>query len=344
MSGEAGQGSPGQLSGVRKAAILLAVLGEEAAAPIFRGLPEDDLHRVTQEIARLGSVPKEMSFRVMEEYQQMAMAQEYIAQGGQDAARRMLVKAFGENGAREMVQRLMRASELSATKVESLQRIDAKQLARFLEGEHPQTVALILGHLDPKPAAGLLLCLPPPVRAESVKRLAQLRQFSPQMAEKVSTVLNRRLRSVGEQTKKTYSGFQSVAELMNNIDATVSREILEMIEKDEAKLAIAIRDLMFTFEDFLGVPELQIREVTGAADKKVLTIALKGASEDLRNHFYQTMSSRAIEMMKEDAESLGPVRARDVAKAQLDIVALARTLESEGKIVLKSEGADEYVV
>jgi flagellar motor switch protein FliG len=164
------------------------------------------------------------------------------------------------------------------------------------------------------------------------------------MAEKVSTVLNRRLRSVGEQTKKTYSGFQSVAELMNNIDATVSREILEMIEKDEAKLAIAIRDLMFTFEDFLQVPELQIREVTGAADKKILTIALKGASEELRNHFYQTMSSRAIEMMKEDAESLGPVRAKDVAKAQLDIVALARTLETEGKVVLKSEGADEYVV
>jgi flagellar motor switch protein FliG len=337
-------GHGGQLSGVRKAAILLAVLGEEAAAPIFRSLAEEDLHRVTQEIARLGSVPKEMSYQVMEEYHQMAVAQEYIAQGGQDAARRMLVKAFGENGAREMVARLMRASELSATKVESLQRIDAKQLARFLEGEHPQTVALILGHLDPKPAANLLLCLPSPVRAESVKRLAQLRQFSPQMAEKVSTVLNRRLRSVGEQTKKTYSGFQSVAELMNNIDATVSREILEMIEKDEAKLAIAIRDLMFTFEDFLQVPELQIREVTGAADKKILTIALKGASEELRNHFYQTMSSRAIEMMKEDAESLGPVRAKDVAKAQLDIVALARTLETEGKVVLKSEGADEYVV
>ena len=342
MSPEMSQGS--QIPGVRKAAILLAVLGEEAAATILRMLSEDDLNRVTHEIARLGSVPKEASLKVMEEYQQLAVAQEYIAQGGQDAAQRMLVKAFGENGAREMVARLVRANELSASRVESLQRIDAKQLARFLEGEHPQTIALVLGHLEAKPAASLLMCLPPPTRAESVKRLAQLRQFSPEMAEKVSLVLNRRLRSVGEQTKKTYSGFETVADLMNNIDATTSREILEMIEQEEAKLAASIRDLMFTFEDFLSVPELHIREITGAVDKKVLTLALKGASEELRDHFFKTMSSRAIEMMKEDAESLGPVRSRDVAKAQLDVVALARTLESDGKIVLKSEGADEYVV
>ncbi len=333
-----------QIAGVRKAAILLAVLGEEAAATILRALPEEDLQRVTHEIARLGPVPKETSVKIMEEYQQLAVAQEYIAQGGQDAAQRMLVKAFGEHGAREMVQRLVRASELSASRVDSLQRIDSKQLARFLEGEHPQTVALILGHLEAKQASGLLMHLPPPVRAESVKRLAQLRQFSPEMAEKVSRVLNRRLRTVGEQKKHTYSGFQSVADLMNNIDATTSREILEMIEKEEAKLAASIRDLMFTFEDFLSVPELQIREVTAGVDKKVLTLALKGASEELRSHFFQTMSSRAIEMMKEDAESLGPVRSRDVAKAQLEVVALARTLETEGKIVLKSEGADEYVV
>ena len=342
MSPDVNQGAG--LPGVRKAAILLAVLGEEAAATILRQLSDDDLNRVTHEIARLGSVPKEASLKVMEEYQQMAVAQEYIAQGGQDAAQRMLVKAFGENGAREMVARLVRANELNASRVESLQRIDAKQLARFLEGEHPQTVALVLGHLQAKPAASLLMCLPPPMRAEAVKRLARLRQFSPEMAEKVSTVLNRRLRSVGEQTKRTYSGFETVADLMNNIDATTSREILDLIEQEETKLAASIRDLMFTFEDFLSVPELHIREISGAVDKKVLTLALKGASEELRSHFFQTMSSRAIEMMKEDADSLGPVRSRDVAKAQLDVVALARTLEDSGKIVLKSEGADEYVV
>ncbi len=331
------------LSGARKAAILVAVLGEEAAATIFRNLSEEDLQRVTYEITRLGSVPREVSLQVLEEYQQLTEAQSYIAQGGQELATRMLVKAFGEAGARDMVQRLSRAHELSATRVESLRRIEAKQLARFLEGEHPQTVALILGHLDAKQASALLMCLPQAVRAESVRRLANLRQFSPEMAEKVSMVLNRRLRSVGEQTRKTYSGFQSVADLMNNVDANTSREILELIEKQDAKLAISIRDLMFTFEDFLNVPEVQIREITSAVDKKVLTLALKGASEEIKTLFYKTMSSRAIEMMKEDAESLGPVRGKDVAKAQVEVVALARKLESEGKIVLKSDGGDDYV-
>lgn len=331
------------IAGVRKAAILIATLGEEAAESIFRHLVEEDLKRLMQEIAKLGAVPKETSFQVLQQYEQMTTAQDHLTRGGQEYATRLLVKALGENAAREMVQQLARASEISSTRIESLQRIEPKQLARFLEGEHPQTIALILGHLNAKQASALLMCLPQPVQAESVKRLANLRQFSPEMAEKVAIVLNRRLRSVGEQKKKTYSGFQSVAELMNNLDATTSGEILERIEQEEAKLAVSIRDLMFTFDDFLSVPEIQIREVTGAVDKRTLTLALKGASEALREHFYKTMSSRAIEMMKEEAESMGPVRSKDVAKAQLDVVAVARKLESEGKIVLKNEGADDYV-
>lgn len=331
------------LPGVRKAAILMMLLGEEAAAMIFRHLSDEDLQELTQEISRLGSISKDVSRKVLSEYQDLTMAQDRIAQGGFDIATRLLVRAFGENGAQEMVQRLVRAQEVNSSRVESLQRIEPKQLARFLEGEHPQTIALILGHLETKQASALLMCLPTPVRAESVRRLANLRQFSPAVAEKVAIVLNRRLRSVGEQKKKTYSGFQSVADMMNNIDATTSGEILEKIESQEAALAISIRDLMFTFDDFLGVSEVQLRAVSGGADKKVLTLALKGAPEVVRNHFFATMSSRAIEMMKEEAELLGPVRSKDVAKAQQEVVALARKLEQEGKIVLKSEGGDEYV-
>jgi len=331
------------MPGVRKAAILMTLLSEEAAATLFHHLSEEDLQMITQEIARLGNVSKDISMKVMQEYQQMAIAQDSIAEGGQDVARRMLIRAFGENGAQSMVQRLVRAQEMNSSRVESLQRIDPKQLARFLEGEHPQTIALILGHLETKQASALLMCLPHPVRAESVRRLANLRQFSPAMAEKVAVVLNRRLRSVGEQKKKTYSGFQSVADLMNNIDSTTSGEILESLEREEATLANSIRDLMFTFEDFLNVPEAQLRALSGAVDKKLLTLALKGASESVRDHFYSTMSSRAIEMMKEEADQLGPVRSKDVAKAQMDVVATARKLEAEGKIILKSEGGDEYV-
>ena len=331
------------MSGVRKAAILMMLLGEEAAAMIFRHLSDEDLQELTSEISRLGSISKEASRKVLSEYQDLTMAQDRIAQGGFDVATRLLVRAFGEHGAQEMVQRLVRAQEVNSSRVESLQRIEPKQLARFLEGEHPQTIALILGHLETKQASALLMCLPHPVRAESVRRLANLRQFSPAMAEKVAIVLNRRLRSVGEQKKKTYSGFQSVADLMNNIDATTSGEILEKIEAEEAVLATSIRDLMFTFDDFLGVSEVQLRAVSSGMDKKVLTLALKGASEAVRNHFFATMSSRAIEMMKEEAELMGPVRSREVAKAQQEVVAIARKLEQEGKIVLKSDGGDDYV-
>jgi flagellar motor switch protein FliG len=332
------------MSGVRKAAIFMTLLGDEAAATICKHLSDDEMHGLTNEIARVRSVPRELSMKVLEEYQQISAVQGQSAQGGQDVATRLLVKTFGENGAKDMVQRLVRSQEVNASRVESLQHIDPKQLARFLEGEHPQTIALILGHLETKQASALLLCLPPPVRADAMRRLANLRQFSPAMAEKVASVLNRRLRSVGDQKKKTHSGFQNVADLMNNIDSTTSGEILEAIEKEEASLAVSIRDLMFTFDDFLNVSEIQLRTVSGTVDKKILTLALKGASESLRNHFYQTMSSRAIEMMKEEAEMLGPVRAKEVAKAQLEVVAVARGLEREGKIVLKSEGADDYVV
>lgn len=334
----------GNMSGVRKAAILVTSLGDDAAASIISHLHEEELQPLTHEIARLGTVPKEISQAILQEYEHMAEAHEHIAQGGQEVATRLLIKAFGESGAKEMVARLIRSQEANSTRIESLQRIDPKQMARFLEGEHPQTIALVLGHLDTKQASSLLMCLPHPVRAESVRRLANLRQFSPAMTEKVATVLNRRLRMVGEQKKKTYSGFQSVADLMNSIDATTSGEILQTIEKDEATLAISIRDLMFTFEDFLGVSEVQLRAITAAVDKKTLTLALKGAREAIAQHFYQTMSTRTVEMMKEEADSLGPVRSKEVAKAQLEVVAVARKLEAEGKIVLKSEGGDDYVV
>jgi flagellar motor switch protein FliG len=163
------------------------------------------------------------------------------------------------------------------------------------------------------------------------------------VAAKVSSVLNRRLRSVGDQSKTAGAGFRDVADLMNRLDPGAAREILENIEKEEPKLAISIRDQMFTFDDFLEVPETDLRELMNSVDKKTLMVAMKGATEELRSHFYRTMSSRAVEMMKEDSDAMGPVRNKDVLKAQTEIVAIARKLESEGKIALKSEGDDEYV-
>jgi flagellar motor switch protein FliG len=336
--------SSAPLSGARKAAILLSLLGDEPAAAILRNLPDDDLQRITDEVANLPHVPFDVTFEVLEEFQQMMVAQDFIAVGGQDVASRLLIKAFGESGAKTMVQRLMRADEMSSLRMDSLKRLDPKKLARFLVGEHSQTKALILGHLDAKQASALLMKLEPEARADCVRRLANLGQFSPDVAAKVSTVLNRRLRPVADQSRSAGAGFRDVAELMNRLDPLAAREILESIEKDEPKLAISIRDQMFTFDDFLEVPEQDLRELMNSVDKKTLMVAMKGASEDLRSHFYRTMSSRAVEMMKEDSEAMGPVRNKDVVKAQTEIVAIARKLESEGKIALKSEGDDEYVL
>jgi flagellar motor switch protein FliG len=331
-----------KLSGARKAAIMLSVLTEDAAASVMRDLNHIELQRVADEVANLGTVPLEVSLQVIEEYQKMTQAQDYLVQGGYDLARRLLTKAFGESEAVNILQRLTKARELKP--LESLQRSDPQKLARFLEGEHPQTIALVLGQLGDRQASALLMNLPNDTRAEAVKRLANLRRFSPELAEKVSTMLSQKLKTVGEQGKRAYSGFQSVADIMNCIDTTVAQEILENIENEEPTLAISIRDLMFTFADLLQVGESHIRELTGAVDKKVLAMALKGTDEGLKNHFFRTMSSRAVEMLKEDVELLGPVRSKDVIKAQTEIVAIARQLETEGRIVLKGEANEEFLV
>ena len=331
-------------SGAQKAAILLSILGEDEAAPILRNLSKDDLERVTEEVANLAPVPIEVTMQVLEEYQELIAAQEFIAVGGQDRAIRLLVKAFGENGAKSMVERLTHKDDGRSFKVEGLKKAEPQQLARFLAGEHAQTKALVVGHLEPKQASSLLMKLEPEARVDCVKRMATMKQFSPEAAARASRVLNRRFSSVGDQSKRSDSGFKNVADLMNRLEPTAAREILETIEAEEPKLAINIRDMMFTFENFLEVPELDLRELMNSIDKKTLMVALKGASEDLRAHIYRTMSSRAVEIMKEDSEMMGPVRGKDVAKAQSEIVAIARKLESEGKIVLKSEGEDEYVL
>jgi flagellar motor switch protein FliG len=331
-------------SGAHKAAILLSLLGEDDAAPILRNLPTNDLERITEELANLSPVPLEVTVQVLEEYHELIAAQEFIAVGGQDRAVRLLVKAFGENGAKGVVDRLTHKDDGKTFKVEALKKAETQQLARFLAGEHAQTKALVVGHLDPKQASSLLMKLEPEARVDCIKRLATMKQFSPEAAAKASRVLNRRFGSANDQTRRSDTGFKNLADVMNRLEPNAARQILETIEAEEPNLAINIRDMMFTFENFLEVPEPDLRELMNSVDKKTLMVALKSASEELRAHIYRTMSSRAVEIMKEDSEMMGPVRSKDVAKAQSEIVAIARKLEAEGKIVLKSEGEDEYVL
>jgi flagellar motor switch protein FliG len=331
-------------TGLRKAAVLLVLLGEETASLIFRNLNEGELQHVTQEISEIGTIEPAEATSILNEYYNLAVTQEYIAQGGVEYAERLLVKTLGAEGARAMLNSVNRAQELSACKLDSLQKADPQQLAKFLQGEHPQTIALIMAHLDPKQASALLMKLTEETRAAAVKRLAELRQFSPEMAQKVSMVLHKRLQALGEQSRRAYAGFKGVADLLNRMDPASGKVILEIIERDDSKLALSIRNLMFTFDDLLGVPEIGIRELLAQLDKKTLAQALKGASAQLRDHLFKSMSSRAVDMLKEDMETLGPLRSRDVAKAQQECVSVARKLEAEGKIQLKQEIEDELVV
>lgn len=332
------------LTGRRKAAILLVLLGDEAATGVYKNLPEDELRQLTLEITELEYISPEIASTVLQEYHRLAITQEYLAQGGVDYANKLLVKTFGDDGARSLLDEVMRAQEDSAQKLDALQKADPQQLAKFVQGEHPQTIALVLAHLNSKAATAILLLLPEKVRAQSVKRLAQMQNFSPDVVKKISVVLHKRLVALGEQSRRAYGGVKAVADLLNHMDTEVTGSILGDIEQDNAQLAASIRTLMFTFEDFLEVNEVGLRELLSQTDKRMLATALKGASEELKTHFFKCMSSRAVEMLKEDMEALGPVRSKDVGHAQTEIVTVARRLEAESKLSLKNEAEDSYVV
>ena len=331
-------------SGLRKAAILVVLLGDEAAAALYRNLSDRDLRALTQEIAELGYVSPEAASQVLQEYHRLTMTQEYLAQGGPDYATKVLVKAFGESGANSLLDQVVQAQEEGARNLDTLQKADPAQLAKFIQGEHPQTIALVLAHLSAKTASIVLNYLSDKTRANVIKRLAQMQQFSPEVVQQISLVLHKKLEALGEQSRRSYGGISAVSEMMNRLDPETTKGILETIESEDAQLAVAIRNSMFTFEDLLGVPDVGIRELLGQVDKKILATAMKGAVDELKNHLMKAMSSRAAEMLKEDIEALGPTRSRDVVHAQQEIVALARKLEAEGKMTLKSEGEEAYVV
>jgi flagellar motor switch protein FliG len=332
------------LTGIRKAAILLVLLGDEVASEVFRHLSMSDVQQLTQEIADLTAISSELAAHVLQEYHRLSLTQEYLAQGGQEYANQLLVKAFGKDGASSLLEHALRVQEADALNLDTLQKADPTQLAKFVEGEHPQTVALLLAHLGARTSTSLLVLLPEKLRAEAVRRLALMQQFSTEMVKRISVVLHKKLAALGEQSRRAYGGVSAVAEMLNSVDRKFSDEILASIEQQDPKLSLAIRDLMFAFEDLGTIPDAAIREVLSQADKKSLAIALKGASEDLKNHFYKSMSSRAAEMLKEDIEALGPMRSSQVRQAQQEIVNLARELEAGGKIALKTTGEDAYVV
>ena len=331
------------MSGLRKAAIVALMIGEDASASIFKHLSEDEIETLLSEMAALGRISSKMGEQVLEEFHQTAVAAEHVARGDIEFAKRVLVKSFGPDTARRMIDRVMRAFQSNAG-FASLERADPQQLSKFILGEHPQTIALILAHLQPANAAQLATLLPEELRVEVLTRMASLEDISPDVVSRISSVIEVRLKALGGPSREQHGGVRAVAELFNRLERTVSTPVLEAIEEARPELAVSIRNLMFVFDDLLHVDDNGMREIIQRADKKGLTVALKGASDEIRQRFFTNMSKRAGEMLKEEMDVLGAVRLRDVEKAQQEVVAIARKLEEEGLISTGAAAGEAYVV
>ena len=332
------------LSGIRKAAILLVTVGDQASAEFVRQLNEDEVQMVSREIARIGTITAEHAEIVLEEFYQMSMARDFAVKGGLDYARNMLVSAFGPETAKKLVDRLMKALGTDAASLDELQKADPQQLAKFVHSEHPQTIALVLSHLNPSQGAALLISLPGNLRADVALRMANLDQISPDVIHKIALVLGQKLKALGEFSRESYGGVRAVAEMFNRLDSGTSKDILENIELHESGLAETIRHLMFVFEDMLMIDPNGIKEVLAKVDRKVLTVALKGTSDQLKNYFLQAMSQRGAEMLREDMDALGPTKIKDVEAAQQQIIGVVRQLEAEGVVSLKGAVGEQYVL
>lgn len=327
-----------ELTGVQKAAILLVLLGEELAAKIIKELPEETIQKLTKEIAMLKSVDPEVAKEVLKEFFTLTVATEQLAKGGIEFAKKVLVESLGPERAKKVIASLVKTMETQIG-FEALKQVKPQQLAKIIHKEHPQTIALILAHLDPPKAAECLQELPRDVQVEVVKRLSKLSDISPEVLRRLSVVLEEKLQSVGTGSVEI-GGVKTVAEVLNRLPKIDSKEILDKLSQEEPELADSIRDKMFVFEDILKLDDTAIREILKRVDKKVLTIALKGASEEIKNKFFSNMSKRAVETLLEEMEYMGPVKLKDVENAQREIVDLIRRLEDEGVISL---GGEEFV-
>jgi flagellar motor switch protein FliG len=330
------------MSGVRKAAIVVMALGEEASAKLFKHLDEGEIEQIVREVAAIGNVTPEVGERVLDEFNQMTSAAEYISAGGVEHARRLLNKTLGPELSRRILDRVVKSFNANAG-FATLEKANPQQLSKFILAEHPQTIALILAHLNAGSAAQVITQLPNDIRADVLMRMASIEEISPDVMSRISNVIEQRLRALGGPSSDLRGGVRAVAELFNRLDRSVSQTALERIEKLSPEMAVSIRNLMFVFDDLQSVEDSGIREIVTRADKKELTVALKGASEEIRQRFFVNMSKRAAELLKEEMELMGAVRLRDVEKAQHGIVGIARKLEEEGLITTGGGAGEPYV-
>lgn len=331
-----------ELTGKQKAAILLVSIGKDKSSQVFKHLPEEELEELTLEIANIGRVSTEFRDQVVEEFHQMCVAQEYITRGGIDYAKEILESALGTHRAMDVINRL--STSLQVTPFDFMKKTDASQIFSFIQGEHPQTVALIVAHLDPAQGAMVLSSLQPELQANVAKRIAMMDRTSPEVIKDVERVLERRLASLMGQDYTAAGGVKTLVDVLNRVDRSTEKSILETLEEQNPELAEEIKKLMFVFEDIIGLDDRSIQQVLREVDSKDLALALKGASEDVKKKIFKNMSERAANILREDMDFMGPVRLRNVEEAQQRIVNTIRRLEEAGEIVVSRGGAEEIVV
>jgi flagellar motor switch protein FliG len=331
-----------EINGVQKAAILLIVLGPERSAGIFKHLKEEEIETLTLEIANTRSVTPQVKELVINEFYEVCLAQQYIAEGGINYARELLEKSLGNEKAMDVIGRL--TASLQVKPFEFVRKTDASQLINFIQDEHPQTIALILSYLAPGQAAQIISALPPDRQADVARRIAVMDRTSPDVIKEVERVLESKLASLVNQDYTIIGGVDSVVEILNSVDRGTEKHIMESLEIEEPELADEIRKKMFVFEDVLLLDDRAIQRVLREVDNSDLGIALKAANEQVQNAIFSNLSKRLAVMIKEDMDFMGPVRMKDVEEAQQKIVNIIRRLEDAGEIVISRGGGDEIIV
>ena len=330
------------LNGRQKAAIFLVTLGSELSAEIFKHLREDEIETLTFEIARLDTIESEFKDAILEEFQEMMTAQNFITSGGIDYARELLEKSLGSQKAIDIINRL--TSSLQVRPFDFIRRTDPAHLLNFIQQEHPQTIALILAYLEPVKASVILQSLPVEIQSDVARRIATMDRTSPDVLREVERVLEKKLSTLSSEDYTAAGGVESIVEILNLVDRSSEKSIIESLEEDDAELAEEIKKRMFVFEDIVLLDDRAIQRVLREVDSQELSKALKSVDVEVQDKVFKNMSKRAASMLKEDMEFMGPVRLKDVEDAQQKIVASIRRLEDSGEIVIARSGEDELVV
>ena len=331
-----------EITGVQKAAILLIALGPDKSSNVFKHLKEDEIEQLTLEIANTRSVSPAMKDAVLDEFYEVCLAQQYIAEGGIGYAKDLLEKALGSERAKDVIGKL--TASLQVRPFEFVRKTDASQLLNFIQDEHPQTIALILSYLSSNQASAIISALSPEKQTDVAKRIAQMDRTSPDVIKEVEKVLEQKLASLVNQDYTIVGGVDSIVDILNTVDRGTEKHIMESLEIEDPELADEIRKKMFVFEDILSLDDRSIQRVLREVDNNELAVALKGSNEEVQNLIFSNLSKRLATMIREDMDFMGPVRMKDVEEAQQKIVNIIRKLEDSAEIVIARGGGDEIVV